>query len=131
MRARIISMVVLAASLLVASQAVAQSDGSATFGGQWWSQDHPEASYQKYGLQPRGGFLENYMLREFNAPWAGAIWGRNALQTNQYNGMYLAKGVRWRLDGEYRELPHLYSLVARSPYANDINVSISFNGPCR
>jgi MtrB/PioB family decaheme-associated outer membrane protein len=116
MRARMISMFVLAASLLAAGQVLAQSDGAATFGGQWWSQTHPEAKYQEYRDLARGGYLQDYMLREFNGSYAAAIWGNDALSHNQGNSFYLAKGVTWRLDGQYDESPHLFSLTARSPY---------------
>lgn len=117
MRARIISTIVLAASLLVASQVLAQSDGAATFGGNWWSQTNPEAKFQEYRSLQRGGYLENYVIREFQGPWAAALWGNDAMRSDQGNGFYLAKGVTWRLDASYNETPHLFSLVGRSPYA--------------
>ena len=117
MRARIISMFVLAASLLVAGQVWAQSDGAATFGGQWWSQTNPEAKFQEYRVLPRGGYLEDYVIREFQGPWAAAMWGNNAMRSDQGHGFYLAKGVTWRLDAAYSETPHLFSLIGRTPYA--------------
>ena len=33
-------------------------------------------------------------------------------------GVSLDKGVKWRLDGSYRQVPHLFSLIARSPYTD-------------
>lgn len=117
MRARIISMFVLAASLLVASPVRAESDGSATFGGQWWSQTQPEAKYREYRDLPRGSYLGDYVLREFAGPWAAAMWGKNAMAEDQGHGFYLAKGITWRLDAAYTETPHLFGLSGRTPYA--------------
>jgi MtrB/PioB family decaheme-associated outer membrane protein len=109
-------MVVLAASLLVASQSLAQSDGAATFGGQWWSQTNPESKFREYRDLPRGGYLSDYVLREFNGPWAGAIWGNDALSKSQGNAFYLSNGVTWRLDGSYSETPHNFSFITKSPF---------------
>ena len=117
MRARIISMVVLAASLLVASQSLAQSDGSVTFGEPVVVADQQRRpSTRNTATMPRGGFLQDYVLREFNGPWAGALWGNDALTRGQGNGLYLAKGVAWRLDAQYAETPHHLNFIARSPF---------------
>jgi hypothetical protein len=109
-------MVLLAASLLVAGGARAQSNGNVTFGGQWWTQNAPEAKYQEYRVIPRGGFLQDYVLREMNGRWAGATWGSNGLQNDQHNGLMVARGITFRLDGEYNGIPHLLSQVAKSPF---------------
>lgn len=110
-------LLVLAGLFLVASTASAQSSGSATFGGQWWTQNKPEAKYREYRAMPRGGFLENYVLRESNGGWDAFLWGENALEEDQHNYLSLSKGVNFRVDAEYTGVPHLYSDVARSPFS--------------
>ena len=119
MKARMMMMVVLAALLLAASQVWAQEDGSFTVGGGFWSQTNPEAKFREYRDIPRGAFLSDYVLREFNGPWAGAVWGSGPTRADQTNSMYLAKGVTWRLDASFTGTPHLFSQVAHSPYAQN------------
>jgi MtrB/PioB family decaheme-associated outer membrane protein len=120
MRARIVLMIALAASLLAASQAVAQSDGSVTFGGGFWTQDTPEAKFHEYVDLPRGAFLGDYVLREFHGPWAGALWGKAPTRNDQTNSLYAARGVTWRLDASFTAIPHSFSDVAHTPYAQDL-----------
>lgn len=109
---------VLAVAILGASQAHADSDGQATFGGQWWSQTKKEAKFQEFREVPRGGFLESFVLRQWQdgGGWAGSVWGTHAFQSDQSTGMTLANGATWRVDGEFTQLPHLWSQVTRSPY---------------
>ena len=109
---------VLAAAFLVVSSAHADSDGQATFGAQWWTQTTNEAKFQEFREVPRGGFLESFMMRQWqdNGGWAGSVWGSNALKSDQSTGMMLGKGVTWRFDGEYTQLPHVWSNITRSPY---------------
>jgi MtrB/PioB family decaheme-associated outer membrane protein len=110
-------MFVLAAALLAVSNSWAQSDGSVTLGGGFWTQNNPEAKFNEYRDLPRGAFLSNYFLREFNGQWAGAVWGNVPTRYDQTNSLYLAKGVTWRLDASFTGTPHHFSNVARSPYA--------------
>jgi MtrB/PioB family decaheme-associated outer membrane protein len=117
MKARIISVFVLAAALLAVSSALAQSDGSVTFGGGFWTQNNPDAKYNEYQDVPRGAFLSDYVLRQFSGPYAAAVWGNSPTRNDQTNSMYLAKGVTWRLDADFTATPHNFSNVARSPYA--------------
>ncbi len=107
---------VLAVLPFAAGPSHAQSDGQATFGSQWWWQSTREAKFQEYTVVPRGGFLESFVLREQRRDLAGALWGRSALRDDENVGLSLSKGVRWRLDGRFQSIPHLFSLVARSPY---------------
>ncbi len=119
MKARVISMMVLAASLFAVSQVWAQSDGSLTVGGGFWTQSNPEAKWTEYNAVPRGAFLGDYVLRQFNGQLAGAVWGSAPDRHDQSNSMYLAKGVRWRLDADFNASPHNFSNVARTPYAEN------------
>lgn len=108
---------VLAASLLVASPARSASSGGATFGGQWWTQNAYEAKYREYREMPRGAYLEDYILRESNAAWTATLWGKNAFRDDQHNYLSVAHGVRFRVDGEYSGVPHLYSDIARTSFS--------------
>jgi MtrB/PioB family decaheme-associated outer membrane protein len=119
MKARMMMMVVLAALLLAASQVWAQGDGSFTVGGGFWNQSAPEAKFREYRDLPRGAFLSDYVLRQFDGKWAGAAWGSSASRYDQTNSMYIAKGVTWRLDAAFSGTPHLFSQVAHSPYAQN------------
>lgn len=118
MRTRTMQWSMLAAAILWVGQAHAESDGHADFGAQWWSQTAPEAKFQEFREVPQGGFLESFAMRQWQdkGGWAGAVWGSNALQSDQSTGFFLAKGVTWRLDGDYTQLPHLWSKVTRSPF---------------
>ncbi len=116
MKARIVLAFVLTAALLAVSSVWAQSDGGFTVGGGFWSQTNPEAKFLEYRDLPRGGFLADYMLRQFSGSWAGAVWGQTPTRFDQQDAMYLAKGVRWRLDASFNGVPHRFSEVARSPY---------------
>lgn len=116
MRARMISLMVLAASLLVASQSVAQPTGNVTFGSQWWNQSVDEAKLQEFRVIPKGGFLESYYLTQSKGNLSAAMWGSNALEEDQRHNLALSKGLKWRLDAEVSGTPHVFSSIARSPY---------------
>ena len=108
---------VLAAFLLSAGSALADSDGFATFGSQGWWQSASEAKYREYRDLPRGPLLESFLLRDWQDRWAGTLWGRNAIQQDEDYGLSISRGVSYRLDGRLQSIPHLFSLVARSPYS--------------
>jgi MtrB/PioB family decaheme-associated outer membrane protein len=108
---------VLAAFLFSAGAALADSDGFATFGSQGWWQSAPEAKYREYRDLPRGPLLETFALRDWQDQWAGTLWGRNVIQQDGDYGLSISRGVSYRLDGRYQSIPHLFSLVARSPYS--------------
>ena len=90
--------------------------GEATFGGQWWDQTAPEAKYQEFRVVPRGGFLEDYVLREWSGRNAVTFFGANALRDDQTAGLSWSNGTRWRADLGLTQIPHLFSQTARSPY---------------
>lgn len=116
MRARMISLMVLAASLLVASQSVAQPTGNVTFGSQWWNQSVDEAKLQEFRVFPKGGFLESYYLTQSKGNLSAAMWGNNALEDDQRHNLALSQGLKWRLDAEVSGTPHLFSSIARTPF---------------
>src|SRR5580765_7342777 len=101
-----ISISVLAGLWLSAGSAIADSEGQATFGAQWWWQSAPEAKYREYRELPRGGFLESFLLRDAQDSWAGTMWGRNSFQTDRDLGLMISHGVKWRLDGRFQDIPH-------------------------
>ncbi|MBK7369093.1 MAG: hypothetical protein IPJ04_14655 [Candidatus Eisenbacteria bacterium] len=102
-----ISLMVLAASLLVASQSVAQPTGNVTFGSQWWNQSVDEAKLQEFRVIPKGGFLESYYLTQSKGNLSAAMWGSNALEEDQRHNLALSKGLKWRLDAEVSGTPHI------------------------
>lgn len=116
MRARSACWTVLAASMIAASPAVADTDGHATFGAQAWSQTAPEAKYREFRDLPHGFFLESFLLRDRKGDWASTLYGSNAGRADGVYGLMLARGASLRVDAKYQEIPHLFSQVARSPY---------------
>ena len=88
--------------------------GEATFGGQWWDQTAPEAKYQEFRVVPRGGFLEDYVLREWSGRNAVTFFGANALRDDQTAGLSWSNGTRWRADLGLTQIPHLFSQTALS-----------------
>lgn len=94
----------------------ARAEGNATFGTQWWDQNHNEALYQQFRVIPRGGFLESFLLRDQTGPYRWLIAGANATRDDQAYRFGMRRSA-WRLDLGYTDIPHLYSQVAVSPYA--------------
>ena len=115
MKARRFMLTALAAVTFGASAAIA-GDGQVSIGTGWWSQSAPEAKYQEFRVVPRGAFLESFLMRENLEDWATAGWGRNTGKADQGYGATTSKGVRWRADVTYQEIPHLFSQTARSLY---------------
>ena len=115
MRKHLVSMMVLAASLTVASTAVAQPTGNVTFGSQWWNQSADEAKLQEFRVIPKGGFLESYFLTQSKGNMAVSMWGSNALENDQRHNLSLTNGLKWRVDAEVSGTPHVYSFTARTP----------------
>jgi len=105
----------LAGGLVVSvmSPAAWAAEGEFSIGSQWWDQTAPDAKYQEFSQVPRGGFLETFVLRE----WAGrnsvALWGANAIQSNQASKLTWANGARYRVDLGYTQIPHTFSRIAR------------------
>lgn len=111
-----IAITVLAVLLFAATIALAESDGQATFGSQWWYLSTPEAKFQEYRDVPRGGLLESFLWRNWGANDVATLWGRNLLQHDQDFGLNFSKGVTWRADARFQSIPHRFSNVARTPY---------------
>src|SRR5678816_2318715 len=106
----------LALVLILPGTVRAGSDGRVTFGSRWWTQTAPEASFREYLDLSRGGFLESFLLRGWTAEDLAMVTGENALRDDQSTHLRLARGVRWQLDVRDDQIPHLYSLTARTPY---------------
>lgn len=113
MKARLTWIAVLAAVTIAASPAWS-ADGHVTFGSQWWTQNYNEAKYQEFVDRPKGAFLESFLMQDMQGPWALTLWGANADRKNQQYGLSLSNGVKYRFDFDYRGIPHLFSLTAKS-----------------
>ena len=99
------------------SPAAQASDSEFTVGSQWWDQTSPDAKYQEFSEVPRGGFLESFLWREWSGRNSVALWGANALRSDQASKLTWANGARWRLDLGYAQIPHTFSRVARWGWA--------------
>jgi MtrB/PioB family decaheme-associated outer membrane protein len=91
-------------------------DGYFTAGGQGWDQSAPEAKFQEFREIPRAGFLQDYLWSYWSGKNTLSLWGNHFGQTDQINRLMLANGVRWRFDLGYQQIPHTFSLIARTPY---------------
>ncbi len=107
----------VAGGVVLGFASFAWAEGDVTFGSQWWEQTANEAKFQEFREVPRGGFLESFMLREWKERNSVKLWGANALRHDQSANLGWTNGARWRLDVGYLEIPHLYSQIARTPYA--------------
>ncbi len=94
----------------------ARAQNQATFGGQWWTQSAPEAAFQQFREVPQGGFLESYFLADSLHRYQFSTFGTHALLQDQAAGLRLDDGARWWLGLDYRQIPHLISLVTRTAY---------------
>jgi len=116
-RRLVVAMTLTAGTLLWASVGPVQgSEGQFTAGSQWWSQTAKESKFQEFREVPRGGFLENFLWREWSGRNSVTLWGANGLRSDQAAKLTYANGARFRVDLGYQEIPHLFSQVARSPY---------------
>lgn len=91
-------------------------DGYFTAGGQGWTQTNPEAKFQEFREVPRAGFLRDYLWTMWSGKNALSLWGTHFGQTDQYNRLMMSNGVKWRLDVAYQQIPHNFSMIARTPY---------------
>ncbi len=107
----------LAGLALSALPALALAEGEVTFGTQWWDQDHPEAKYNEFREIPNGGLLESYLLQETWGRNGLTLLGAHALRNDQASALTWTNGARWRLDLGYQRIPHTFSLIGRTPYA--------------
>jgi MtrB/PioB family decaheme-associated outer membrane protein len=93
------------------------SDGSVTFGTQWWDQTAREAKFQEFSEEPRGAFLEQYALRAWRDRNLVLFYGDHSLRHDQSNSLTWWNGAKLRVDLGYQEIPHNLSLVAHSPFS--------------
>ena len=106
----------LALAVLLPSAAHAASENAVTFGSRWWTQTSPEASFREYLDLNRGGFLQSFTLRQWNASDAAVLSGENEFRLDQSTRLALSHGVRWQLEIKNDQIPHNYSFTARTPY---------------
>jgi hypothetical protein len=107
---------VAAVATLAASATTVLASGEITFGTQGWWQSVPEAKFQEFREWPRGASIETFLVRGRIGDFAATGWGNDLLLDHQAMGLSLDRGIRWQLDGSYQQQPHLFSLIARSPF---------------
>jgi MtrB/PioB family decaheme-associated outer membrane protein len=95
--------------------AAGDTEGSASFGTQWWTQTAPEAKYQEFGDIPRGAFLDAYELRTWKDRNLLTFYGQHALRNDQSNELTWWNGAKLRVDLGYQEIPHNLSSIVHSP----------------
>ncbi len=111
----------LVAAVLVSTLVVPRvvlAEGEVKFGTQNWWQTANEAKLQEFGEFPNGAYLENFLVTGKVGSFAGNLWGTDLFLNNQAMGLSFDKGIRWQLDGSYQQQPHLFSLIARSPFTD-------------
>ena len=108
-------LVLLAATFRAPS---ARAEGEITVSGQDWWQTAPEGKFREFREWPRAAWIETFLARGKVGSIAATAWGEQLFLKEQAMGVSLDQGVRWQLDGSYRQVPHLFSLIARSPYTD-------------
>src|SRR5262245_17980076 len=111
----------LALILVVAASVrapAASADGDVTVSGQDWWQTAPEAKFREFREWPRAAWVESFLARGKIGSISATAWGEQLFLDEQAMGASFNKGIRWQLNGSYRQLTHLFSLIARSPYTN-------------
>ncbi len=93
------------------------TDGSATFGTEWWTQTAPEAKYQEFNEVPRGAYLDSYDLRTWRDRNLLLFYGQHALRTDQSSALSWWNGAKLRVDVGYRQIPHNLSSIVHSPFS--------------
>lgn len=111
----------LVCGLLVSPQSlVAQAaESELFFGAQWWDQTAPDAKYQEFSQVPRGTFVQSFLLRDWSGRNSVALWGANAIRTDQASKFTWANGARWRVDLGYAKIPHTFSQIAHWGWAEN------------
>jgi MtrB/PioB family decaheme-associated outer membrane protein len=112
--------VVLAAALGLAVPGVrdASASGEVTFGAQNWWQSVNEAKYQEFREVPNGAYVESFLVRGAIGRTTVTGFGSDLFLRNQVLGGSIDRGIKWPVDGQYTQLPHLFSQIARSPFTN-------------
>ena len=109
----VLALAVFGLGLPVSSHA----DGQFTLGAQGWRESAPEAKYQEFRQVPRGPFLESFFVTDSTARGNRfAVHGANVFERNQSAALMAARGIRLRADLNYRQIPHLFSEITRTPY---------------
>lgn len=119
MNARVVSILARATAFfaLGCAPGIALASGEAELGAQNWWQTAREAKYQEFREVPNGAFLGYFLLRgDLGGGVMGTGWGTADFLRHQELGAAVAKGVRWQFDGKYQQAPHMFSMIARSPF---------------
>lgn len=95
----------------------ADSEGDVTYGSQWWDQSAPEAKFREYTDPAKGPFLDSFLLRQWGKHDFFTVYGSNPVHKDQLVGLSVAHGAQWKFDLKYQGVPHLYSQIGRTPYA--------------
>jgi len=101
--------------LAAPAPAAGETEGSVTFGTQWWTQTAPEAKYQEFNQIPRGALLDSYDLRTWRDRNLLIFYGQRALRADQSNDLTWWNGAKLRVDLGYQEIPHNLSFIVHSP----------------
>ena len=115
-RSRLIVAAVLVSTL--AAPRFVLASGEATFGTQNWWQTANEAKLQEFGEYPNGAYFENFLVKGKVGGFAANLWGTDLFLNKQKMGLSFDRGIRWQIDGSYQQQPHLFSLIARSPFTD-------------
>ena len=109
-------MLAACAVALCAPARPAKAEGSLTLGDQWWTQTAPEAKYREFRDLVHGPFLESLALDQWSGRNAYSLSAKNGMQKDQaWRGMW-AWGSKLNTKIGWIEIPHRFSLTARSPY---------------
>src|SRR5262245_13964757 len=109
------ALAILIAALLPAAVHAA-GENHVTFGSRWWTQTAPEAAFREYLDLSRGGFLESFLLREWNADHALVLNGESVLRDDQSTRLRLSSGIHCMVEIRNDQIPHLFSTTAKTPY---------------
>lgn len=110
-----VTLLAVAALLVMGSGAALAADGYVTTGYQWWDQTQPEAKYQEFREMPQGVFVESFLYQDRILNGNFTAWGSNAIRSDQsISGAY--RKPRWTLSAGYTQVPHQLSFVSSTGY---------------
>jgi MtrB/PioB family decaheme-associated outer membrane protein len=115
---RVQALLVAATVAGLAAAGPVHGSGEITFVGQNWWQTADEAKFQEFREWPNGAYIERFLARGRVGSFAATAWGNDLFLRQQGLGGSFDRGIRWQLDGSYEQQPHLFSLIARSPFTD-------------
>lgn len=101
---------------VAAAGAAYAADGEVTFGTQWWDQTSREAKFEEFRDIPNGPFIQSFTILDKLDGGRYAITGVDAFQNDQSIAATYHR-PRFTVLALYREIPHNFSFIARSPFA--------------